>query len=273
MSPNPEYVLGDGQRELQRLALQAQYWGGATLELLKRARIGPGMRVLDLGSGAGDVSLLAATLVGSSGSIVGIDRSPAAVEAARAKVEAAGLANVEFHATAIEDFATDRPFDALIGRFVLVYFSDPVATLRQLLPLVRSRGVVAFLEMDIDAARTVPRVPVVETAIERLRDTFRRAGVPVDFGPQVWRIFRAAGLPEPALIVRSKVEPAPALAGTQYIAETVRSLLPMMERLGVASAAEVEIETLADRMQEALSDVQASLLSPAVVGTWSTVTS
>ena len=114
---------------------------------------------------------------------------------------------------------------------------------------------------------------MVETALERLRDTFRRAGIPVDFGPQVWRIFRAAGLPEPALIVRSKVEPAPALSGTRYIAETVRSLLPMMERLGVASAAEVEIETLADRMQEALADVQASLLSPAVVGTWSTVTS
>ena len=189
MSPNPEYVLGDGQRELQRLALQAQFWGGATLELLKRARIGPGMRVLDLGCGAGDVSLLAATLVGSSGSIVGIDRSPAAVEAARAKVEAAALANVEFHVAAIEDFAADRPFDALIGRFVLMYFSDPVATLRQLLPLVRSRGVVAFLEMDIDAARTVPRVAVVETALERLRDTFRRAGIPVDFGPQVWRIF------------------------------------------------------------------------------------
>ena len=140
MSPNPEYVLGDGQRELQRLALQAQFWGGATLELLKRARIGPGMRVLDLGCGAGDVSLLAATLVGSSGSIVGIDRSPAAVEAARAKVEAAALANVEFHVAAIEDFAADRPFDALIGRFVLMYFSDPVATLRQLLPLVRVPG-------------------------------------------------------------------------------------------------------------------------------------
>ena len=60
MTSNPDYVLGHGQRELQRLAFQAQYWGEATLELLQRAGVTTGMRVLDIGCGAGDVSLLAA---------------------------------------------------------------------------------------------------------------------------------------------------------------------------------------------------------------------
>ena len=230
MTSNPDYVLGHGQRELQRLAFQAQYWGEATLELLQRAGVTTGMRVLDIGCGAGDVSLLAATLVGPSGSIVGIDRVPAAVEAARGRASAAGFSQIEFQVATVEDFAPGRTFDALIGRFVLMYFADPVAALRTLVPVVHAGGVVAFLEMDIGAARTVPPVPVVATVVDRLKETFRRANVPIDLGPQVWRIFRAAGLADPALFVRSKVEPAPAPAGTQYIAETVRSLLPMMER-------------------------------------------
>ena len=75
------------------------------------------------------------------------------------------------------------------------------------------------------------------------------------------------------MIVRSKVEAAPAPSATVYVAETVRSLLPMMERLGVATAAEVDIDTLAGRLQHALDEHQASMLSPLVVGTWSRIRS
>jgi ubiquinone/menaquinone biosynthesis C-methylase UbiE len=46
-----------------------------TERLLRSAGIEPGMRVLDIGCGAGDVSMLAAELVGSTGSVVGIDRN------------------------------------------------------------------------------------------------------------------------------------------------------------------------------------------------------
>src|SRR4029434_1821163 len=94
--PKPEYVLGHSESELRRLSLQAQYWGEATLELLQRAGIGPGMRVLDLGCGAGDVSILAATLVGSSGSVVGVDLSAEAIAGAPKRAKATGSTQSQF---------------------------------------------------------------------------------------------------------------------------------------------------------------------------------
>ena len=271
MTPTPEYVLGHSERELQRLALQAEYWNDATLELLHRSGITTGMRVLDLGCGAGDVCLLAAKVVGPSGSIVGVDRSAEAIETARRRASAVGVTNVEYQMASIEAFLDSEPFDAMIGRFVLMYSADPAMVLERLLPLVKPGGIVAFLEMDMVAARTVPPVAFVGTVVDWLRETFRRGAIPIDLAPQVWRILQAAGLADPAMIVRSKVEPAPAPAGTVYVAETVRSLLPMMERLGVATAAEVDIDTLAARLQHALDEQQAAMLSPLVVGTWSRV--
>ena len=269
--PKPEYVLGHGSSEMERLTLQAQYWGEATLELLQRAGIATGMRLLDLGCGAGDVSLLAAALVGPSGSVVGIDRSADAIATAKARADAAGLLQVEFQLADLEEYGSAQRFDGIVGRFVLLYLADPAATLRKLLKLTRPGGLVAFLEMDLTVARSVPNVALVEKALEWLRETFRRGRVPLDLGPQAWRIFRAAGLSDPSLIVRWKAEPAPGLAGTQYLVETIRSLLPMMERFGVASASDVDIDTLGTRLQEALVAEQGTMLPPCVVGTWSRV--
>jgi ubiquinone/menaquinone biosynthesis C-methylase UbiE len=54
------------------------------------------MRVLDLGCGAGDVSILAATLVGSSGSVVGVDRSAEAIAGATRRANATGMTQIQF---------------------------------------------------------------------------------------------------------------------------------------------------------------------------------
>ncbi len=265
---NPEYVLGHSTDELKRLARQGQYWGEATLELLQRAGIASGMRVVDVGCGQGDVSFLAAAMVGPSGSVIGIDRSPEATAAATARARDARLSNVQFRNGDLNELEVPGPFDALIGRFVLMYFTDAGATLRRLSAGIRPDGVVAFLEMDMAAARSVPTVPLAETVLDWCRETFRRARVPVDFGPQVWKAFRGAGLPDPTLTYRSKVEPSPAPETAGYLAETARSLLPMMERFGVASASDVAIDTLAARLQDALRAREATLLPPAVVGAW-----
>ena len=74
---NPTYVLGSSPRGLSRLSLQAQMIGPITERLLLRLGIKEGSRVLDLGCGAGDVSMLAAEMVGAMGSVVGIDQSAA----------------------------------------------------------------------------------------------------------------------------------------------------------------------------------------------------
>src|SRR5215472_13756738 len=79
------YFLGHPETELRRLAMQSAFWGKLTEEVFQRASIGVGIRVPDIGSGAGDVAFLAARLVGPSGSALGIDRSEDAVKRASAR--------------------------------------------------------------------------------------------------------------------------------------------------------------------------------------------
>jgi hypothetical protein len=70
----PVYALGHSPRELERLAVQARLVDPITRAFLREAGIAPGMRVLDVGCGAGDVAFLAADLVGRDGAVIGIER-------------------------------------------------------------------------------------------------------------------------------------------------------------------------------------------------------
>jgi SAM-dependent methyltransferase len=261
------YTLGQGERELRRLALQAEYWGDFTLDVLRRAGLSVGMRVLDLGSGAGDVSMLAASLVGPGGHVLGVDRSIEAVERAVLRASASELTNIDFIAADISSFDPPGTYDAIIGRYVLMYLADPAAVLHRLTRALSTGAILAFMEPDLISARSVPPVELIEDTLDLIRETFRRSGAALDLGPRLWRVFRAVGVEQPQIVVGARADPAPAEAATELLAETTRSLLIMMERLGVRSAADMEIDTLADRFRNALLDHQSTLILPNVVAT------
>src|SRR5215470_3950998 len=79
MADQGSYVLGHSQGELRRLESQARVVDPITRRFVEEAGIGPGMRVLDVGTGAGDVAFLLADVVGSGGEVVGFDRSEVGV--------------------------------------------------------------------------------------------------------------------------------------------------------------------------------------------------
>ena len=88
------YILGHSQREVQRLIYQAAILRPITERLLRSVKLESGMRVLDLGCGAGDVSMLVAELVGSKGSVVGIDQNRDVLTLAAERARAAGLRQI-----------------------------------------------------------------------------------------------------------------------------------------------------------------------------------
>src|ERR1700731_5385526 len=102
--PDVAYILGHSPAEIGRLIFQAGVLKPITERLLREAGVAPGMRVLDLGCGTGDVALLAAELVGPNGAVVGIDRNGDALSAACSRARGAGYANIEFREGAAEDF-------------------------------------------------------------------------------------------------------------------------------------------------------------------------
>src|SRR5260370_39884356 len=96
-----DYALGNTDAEHERLIWQGARVAPITERLFREAGIGPGQRVLDLGSGVGDVAILAARLVGPSGEVVGIERDLRSIARARARVAEAGRRNVSFTQTGV----------------------------------------------------------------------------------------------------------------------------------------------------------------------------
>src|SRR5437660_9187679 len=121
MTAAVDYALGNTDAEHERLIWQAARVAPITERLFREAGIGSGQRVLDLGSGVGDVAMLAARLVGPSGEVVGVERDPRSIARARARVADAGLHNVTFTQSDISQISSGKPFDAVVGRFILMF--------------------------------------------------------------------------------------------------------------------------------------------------------
>jgi ubiquinone/menaquinone biosynthesis C-methylase UbiE len=156
------YVLGHTDAELKRLAAQARLIDPITRRFLVSAGISEGMRILDVGSGAGDVAILLAGLVGHEGEIVGTDPALTAIEAAEKRVKTSSLANVKFRHGDPAAMSFDKPFDAVVGRYVVQFVPDPSAAIARLASHLRHGGLMFFHELDWDGARSSPPVPTYD---------------------------------------------------------------------------------------------------------------
>jgi SAM-dependent methyltransferase len=194
-----DHYFGYSQLELDRLMAEAVVLRPITERLLLKAGLRPGMRVLDLGCGAGDVSLLVAERVGPGGVVVGVDIAERAVALARRRAEDAGYDNAVFH-LATEPEVEIELFDFVIGRAIVAHQADPVGFIRAAAARLHPGGVIAFHEVDLWSDFTT-RPPLLhfDAATAELMEAIR-AGVPApDAAGRLVSLFLAAGLPVPKL--------------------------------------------------------------------------
>jgi 2-polyprenyl-3-methyl-5-hydroxy-6-metoxy-1,4-benzoquinol methylase len=262
------YPLGYTNDEARRLAMQAVYLEDLTADVLRRAGVGTGMHVLDLGCGVGDVSLLVARMVGTAGSVLGIDRSGDSVEIARRRVATLQIPNVRFEVAELDQFDIREIFDAVVGRLVLLYQPDPAATLRRFAKFLAPGGIVACQEIDIDMSQ-VPGSELFNRVRSWIVATLKAGGAEPHMGSKLLRTFLAAGLPRPKMIAACRVESGPDSGIYVHHAQIVRSLLPLAERAGIINAAEVAIDTLADRLRQKAVELEQVTFESRMVGAWS----
>jgi SAM-dependent methyltransferase len=253
--------------------LQHRIYGASTRQLFVAAGISTGMRVLDIGSGPGDVALLAADLVGPTGEVVGVEIAPESLALATERARAAGVGStVRFVPADLRDLVLDEPpFDAVVGRWVLMYQPDPVALLRRLRDLLRPGGVLVFQESDLEVFnRPFPEGPLHEQVHAWLRPPVE-SGVEMRMGPKLFGSFVAAGLPEPALRIDTPVGGGRDWPGFEYVAATMRSLLPMLSAFGGVTVGEVGIDTLAERLRDEVVERNGVQPLASVYGAWARV--
>jgi SAM-dependent methyltransferase len=270
-SSGSTYVLGHADAEVRRLLLQARLYDGYTEHALRLAGLRPGMRVLDVGCGPGDVSFLASRLVGSTGTVLGVDAAADIIELARNRATERAVSSVRFEQAVIGDIALDEPVDAVIGRLILMHVPDPVATLRQLAGLVRPGGFIAFCEFDMTAARSVPDLPVWRAARDGITGTFTGLGLDPAFGATLPTLFRRAGLGAPRLALGAPVGGVDDTDTLAFVVETWRSMFPAAERLGLVTDDLADLDTLMPRLREEVATAEAVVMMPALISAWSRV--
>ncbi len=263
------YVFGHSVGEAQSIQQLAQILAPVTWQFLEQAGLCAGMKVLEVGSGAGDVALLAAELVGSSGTVIGVDNNPAILETARARAQATMLTHVFFVEGDLTALVLDDTFDAVVGRYILQHLRDPVLALRQLVRHLRPGGIVAFQEADLTRLGTsIPPVPLFEQVDDWIKEPFRREGLDIQFGLRLYRVFLDAGLPVPQIRCESFLGSGPDWPWYDVIAGRVGSVLPMLLKYGLVTAEEVEISTLAQRLHDAAVAGASVVMAPDLVSAW-----
>jgi hypothetical protein len=166
----------------------------------------------------------------------------------------------------------DPAFDAVVGRYVLQFQPNPVAMLRELVSHLHPGGIVAFHELDWEGVGSFPPSPTHDLCCKWIVETLRLLGAETRMGIKLHSTFVAAGLPEPSMRLGAVV--GGGVHGADYlklITDLVETLLPAMERLGVATAADVDVETLSERISREVISSDSVIVGRAEIGAWSRV--
>jgi SAM-dependent methyltransferase len=261
-----QYPLARSEHELKRLALQAEVMKPLTRRTFEDAGIREGMRVLDLGSGFGDVCMLLADMTGKSGSVVGLDIDPRSVREPEKRVAEAGYSNISLVTSDFASYTPAAPFDAVVGRLILMYHPDPPAALKAVVQHLKPGGIVAFQEPWM----MPPAGP--ESTMKRclgvLFETFRRSGAHTDLGMRLHAVFTKAGLPPPRMRLEAPLDGREDSLLLPYFVETLASLRPKAIELEVPGAAELDPEVDGRR---SLAEVRAfgyAVMALPVVSAW-----
>jgi ubiquinone/menaquinone biosynthesis C-methylase UbiE len=266
--PPSSYALGSTDSEHERLIRQGARLAPYSERFFREAGIGAGHRVLDLGSGVGDVAMLAARLVGPSGEVVGVEPDTRSIARARARVAEAGIRNVTFTQSDVSQIASTELFDAVVGRFILMYLADPIAVLRSLSRLVRPGGVFAFQESSwapIFAIST--HLPLWSAATSLMCEIFQRSAANPEIGLSLYRIFQEAGLPAPTMRMEIPLGDDPDFL--RWIYDVICSLRPHSQQLNQSLEKLGDFDTLLERLQAEFAASNGVATWMAIVGAWS----
>ncbi|MEV0850699.1 class I SAM-dependent methyltransferase, partial [Streptomyces sp. NPDC049954] len=236
------YLLGHSPTETDRLLLQARLYDPITEQALRLAGLRPGMRVLDVGCGAGDVTFVAAGIVGPTGAVTGIDAAEEVLEVARARAArrratASGPEDdISFRRMTLPDVTLDEPVDAVIGRLVLGHLPDPVTALRRLSGLVRPGGLIAFQDLDNFPLRVEPPTPLAGAVLTAIAEALTVDGAGLGAGARLHTLFQRAGLPPAGLSATTPMGTAEDPTIVPLLVQTYRALsqapLPGKNRAG-----------------------------------------
>jgi ubiquinone/menaquinone biosynthesis C-methylase UbiE len=273
ISPRSEsYVLGDTGHEHQRLIRQARIFNPFTERLFRNAGVASGQRVLDIGSGVGDVAMLVAELVGPMGEVVGVERDANTLTKARSRVEEAQLRNVSFVEIDLSHVneVSSKPFDVVVGRLILEFLPDPGAILRSASKLVRPGGLIVIQDCYwAPLLQLTAHLPLWTKCTTLIYQTFERSGVNIDMEHRLYHAFLDALLPAPNVMIEIPVGNSPDIR--RWVYDLFCTLYPRMQEQNLPTTEVGELDSLFSRLETELDRTRNLAACIGLIGAWSQV--
>jgi 2-polyprenyl-3-methyl-5-hydroxy-6-metoxy-1,4-benzoquinol methylase len=264
-SNSAAYIMGRTDRERKRLLLQGSILNPLTYRFLNAAGVSSGLRVLDLGCGIGDVTLIAAHITGPAGNVTGIDVDERALDVARQRAAGENYHHVTFERADFNGYCPHQLFDVVVARHVLLHTADPMSVIRKAASFLVPGGLAAFEEYDLSFwPPGYPQTPLTAAVTTALVQLFRTVTPHANIGMRLSYLLREAGFSNPQSSAACLLEGGPETDFYEWLAETVLSVLPALEKLGLAGVVG-EPDTLAQRLRDELLAARASLTSPLIV--------
>lgn len=224
------------------------FGGSFTDRLFDRAGFQQGARALDVGCGTGDVTLRLARKLGAEGRAIGMDLNGSALDVARQRAADEGLHNVTFVERDLQHLGQEeQPFDIITCRRVLMYLPDQVAAAKSIHAALRPGGLFVVQEHDATIMQSNQTLPLYEKARSWIWDTVRAEGANIGTGFDLYGILAAAGFSDIDISAEAIVV-TPTQAG--HTAAIVDAMAERIVAAGVATRAEMEVETLEERLIE-----------------------
>jgi SAM-dependent methyltransferase len=185
--------------------------------------------------------------------VTGIDIDESALEIARERARVEGLHHARFECSALLAFQNAEPFDAVVGRLILLHTPDPAAVIRHAVSLLAPGGIIAFQEGPFTrpALAGVPR-PEWDRTVDAITATMERLCKNAAVGLRLWRLLTDAGIVD----IRSRgelaVDGSPDSLMFEWLAETARSI----------GAEGLEFDGLAERLRAEMVELGGSAVTP-----------
>lgn len=167
-----EYALATGTNAVGRLDLLHSIYSPVGCQILEQAGLTSGMHVVDFGCGTGTMARAIASMVGSDGTVTGVDMNRPQLDQAWTLCRQEGYTNTCFvEADACYTTLSRGAYDAVYCRFLLLHLPDPAACLREMWAVLKPGGILVVEDGDLAAATSVPR-----TALQAFADLFSQLG-------------------------------------------------------------------------------------------------
>ncbi|MBV9877733.1 MAG: class I SAM-dependent methyltransferase [Verrucomicrobia bacterium] len=257
------YIIRGGLEGRARLVVLSRIMRPATLSVLDRAGICPGMNCLEIGCGSGDIAFELARIVGPRGKVVATDIDEIKLRLAREEAAEHGLTNLEFRCA---DILTEQleKFDFVHARFLLTHLPDPRKALEQVRLALHPGGALVVEDVDFRGHFCHPENRSFSRYVELYIKTAQRRGADPNIGPRLPGLLVEAGIKA----VRINLVQVVGMSDESKLMAplTMENIADSVLTEGLAS--HVEIHQLVHELYEFAHDPTTIISGPRVIQTW-----